>query len=318
MIMTKTPLRISFAGGGSDMEYYYKDAPGMVVSTAIDKYIYIAINPKFDNKIRASYSKTEIVDNVGDLQHELIRECLNLADIKGGIEIVSIADVPSGGTGLGSSSAYVVGLLNGLLSLQKEQLANAACRVEINRLKKPIGKQDQYIAAYGGFQTFRFYSDGTVDVDKVECLPVVQKDLENRLMLFYTGVNRESKKILAVQKKEFNGDTRLILRKMTGVAKDMRTAIKGARLDFFGELLDINWQLKKKLTGNISNLMIDEWYRRAKVAGAIGGKICGAGGGGFMLFYAPPEKHVAIKRALMLEPIKFSFEPSGSEVIYNK
>ena len=330
MIVTKTPLRISFVGGGSDMEYFYKEEPGAVISTTINRYIYIAINPKFDNKIRASYSRTEIVDNVEGLQHELIRECLRSADINGGIEIVSIADIPSGGTGLGSSSAYVVGLLNGLFAyrgskypgavgvLSSEILARMACQVEIDDLKKPIGKQDQYIAAYGGFQSFRFNSDGTVDVDPVECLPKVQKELESKLLLFYTGIHRNSDKILAGQKSQFNKERQGVLREMVGIVREMRVAIKLNQLDYFGELLDKNWQLKKRLNGEVSNLVIDEWYKKAKEAGAIGGKICGAGGGGFLLFYAPQDKHSAIVRSLGFKPTKFSFEPKGSEVVYNQ
>jgi len=330
MIIVKTPLRISFAGGGSDMEYFFKNEPGAVISTTIDKYIYIAINPKFDNKIRASYSRTEIVDNVEDLQHELIKECLKLAKIEGGIEIVSVADIPSGGTGLGSSSAYVVGLLQGLFAFQRikyhipvvqilpEILAREACKVEIDKLGKPIGKQDQYIAAYGGWKSFRFNSDGTVDIDPIECLPKVQKELESRLILFYTGINRASDKILTGQKNEFNNKTKKVLREMVGITREMRVAFRTNRLDDFGELLEENWQLKKRLNGEVSNPLIDEWYGKAKKAGAIGGKICGAGGGGFLLFYAPQDKHSEITRALQLKPVDFSFEPKGSEIVYNE
>lgn len=323
MIVTRTPLRISFAGGGSDMEYFYKDTPGAVISTAIDKYIYIIVNQKFDSKIRASYSQTEIVEDVEDLQHELIRECLKLAGIEGGVEIVSIADIPSGGTGLGSSSAYTVGLLNGIFAHQHrrvspEHLARMACDVEITRLKKPIGKQDQYISAYGGWQSFRFNSDKTVEIDYIECLPKVQKELESRLVLFYTGISRSSDKILKGQKTEFNGETRKALQEMTGIVREMKVALKMNQLDYFGKLLDKNWQLKKRLNGGVSNPLINEWYRKAKKAGAIGGKICGAGGGGFLLFYAPKNKHSAIARALSFKPTKFSFESKGSEVIYSE
>ena len=323
MILTRTPLRISFVGGMSDMEYFFKEEPGAVLSTAINKYIYIAINPKFDNKIRASYSVTEIVDDVEDLRHELIKECLRLAEIDGGIEIVSIADIPSGGTGLGSSSAYVAGLLNGLyackgIAITPEYLAQMACQVEIERLKKPIGKQDQYIAAYGGWRTFRFNTDGTVDSDLVECLPKVQKELESRLIMFYTGVYRQSDKILAAQKSRFNKERQGVLREMVGIVHEMRVAIKLNQLDYFGELLDKNWQLKKRLNGDDSNLLIDNWYRNAKEAGAMGGKICGAGGGGFLLFYAPQDKHTAFSRSLGFKPTNFSFEPNGSNVVYSE
>ena len=333
MIVTKTPLRISFAGGGSDMDYFYKDEPGAVITTAINKYIYIIINPKFDNKIRVSYSRTEIVDKVDDLQHELIKECLRFTEIEKGIEIVSVADIPSGGTGLGSSSAYVVGLLHGLFQFRsmkyqipseywhncpKDALAHMACAVEIDRLKKPIGKQDQYIAAYGGFQSFRFNADRTVDVDPVECLPKVQRDLESRLLLFYTGIHRNSDTILADQKSRFNKERQGILREMVGIVREMKVAIKLNQLDYFGELLDKNWQLKKRLNGGVSNILIDGWYRKAKEAGAIGGKICGAGGGGFMLFYAPPDSHKAIARSLGFKPTSFSFEPDGSRIVYSE
>jgi D-glycero-alpha-D-manno-heptose-7-phosphate kinase len=204
MIISRTPLRISFVGGGSDISAYYKHSPGAVVSTAINKYIYITVNKKFDNKIRASYSKTEIVNNVNELEHEYIRESLKKVGIRGGIEITSIADIPSGGTGLGSSSSFIVGLLNALYAykgkhVSAERLAKEACEIEIDILKKPIGKQDQYIAAYGGLQYIRFNKDESVNVDPIIVAKEVRQKLENRLILLYTGLTRSSSKILSKQ-----------------------------------------------------------------------------------------------------------------------
>ncbi len=325
MIIVKTPLRISFAGGGSDIDYFYEKDMGAVVSTAIDKYIYITVNKKFDSKIRASYSKTEMVDRVADLNHELIRESLRMVGINNGIEITSIADIPSSGTGLGSSSSYTVGLLHSLYAHQgkhvsREKLAQEACEIEIEKTGKPIGKQDQYIASYGGLQYIQFNSDESVFVEPIICRPETKRKLESRLLMFYTGTTRSSGKILSEQKKKVLGDkqNRKVLKEMVMIAQQIKKDLNNNSLGNFGALLDRNWQLKRKLSGRISNPQIEEWYRIAKEAGAVGGKICGAGGGGFLLLYAPENRHSDIKKSLPLEPMKFSFEPQGSRVIYKE
>ena len=324
MIISRTPLRTSFVGGGSDLAAFYRTSPGAVVSSAINKYIYITVNKKFDNKIRASYSVTEIVGEVDELKHELIRECLKLLDIDGGIEITSVADIPSQGTGLGSSSSYTVGLLNALYAYKgmhvgAERLAREACEIEIVRCSKPMGKQDQYIAAYGGLQYIRFNPDETVFVDPIIHLRDVRMELEKRLLLFYTGLTRPSDSILSEQtdNTEQQEEKREVLRKMVELAGELSDALTRNELEAFGEILHEGWLEKQKLARNISTPTINDWYERAREHGAIGGKILGAGGGGFLLLYAPPEKHNDIIRALPeLRQFPFRFEQQGSKIIY--
>jgi len=324
MIISRTPLRISFVGGGSDLPAFYQQEAGAVVSTAINKYIYITVNPKFDGQIRASYSRTEIVDHVDELKHELIREALKLVRIDRGIEITSISDIPSRGTGLGSSSTYTVGLLNALYAYRNyfagaERLAREACIVEIERCGKPIGKQDQYIAAYGGFRFIRFNFDGSVFVDPIVCAPETRERLQDGLLMLYTGLVRSTDDILREQSHNTQTDEekRASLRRMVGLAEQMREALLRNDLDGFGEVLHAGWTEKRKLASGISKPCIDEWYERARAHGAIGGKILGAGGGGFLLLYAPPERHPEICEALPeLRPIDFRFSQEGSKLIY--
>lgn len=324
MIITRTPLRISFAGGGSDLPAFYEQEQGAVVSTAIDKYIYITVNPKFDHKIRASYSVTEITDSVEEVRHELIREALYLLEITQGIEITSISDIPSQGTGLGSSSTYTVGLLNALYAYRghmagAERLAREACFIEIERCAKPIGKQDQYIAAYGGLQFIRFNPDGSVFSDPIICSPRTRRRLEQGLLLLYTGLTRRADDILSEQSRETRSDDakRVSLRNMVKLAYQLQEALSRDDVEAFGEVLHAGWLEKRKLANGISNGQIDEWYERARAAGAIGGKILGAGGGGFLLVYADPARHADICRALPeLRPVPFHFCPQGSKVIY--
>ncbi|RME97543.1 MAG: GHMP kinase [Chloroflexi bacterium] len=324
MIITRTPLRLSFVGGGSDLPAFYEKEQGAVISTAIDKYIYLTVNPKFDHKIRASYSVTEIVDSVAEVQHELIRESLKLIGIEQGIEITSISDIPSQGTGLGSSGSYTVGLLNALYAYQghlagAERLAHEACHIEIERCGRSSGKQDQYIAAYGGLEYIRFNPDGTVFVDPVICSPQTKRELQQNMLLFYTGLTRKANNILQVQSRETRNDAakQATLKEMVGLAHQLYQALSENKADAFGEILHAGWTLKRRLVNGISNDKIDTWYARARAAGAIGGKLSGAGGGGFLLFYAKPEHHAAIKQALSdLRFVPFNFCPQGSKVIY--
>ena len=324
MIVSRTPLRVSFVGGGSDLPAFYGQEPGAVVSTAIRKYIYITINAKFDHKIRASYSRTEIVDSVDELQHELIREALQVTGIHKAIEITSISDIPSRGTGLGSSSTYTVGLLNALYAHQAhlagaERLAREACEIEIERCGKPIGKQDQYIAAYGGLKYIRFNPDGSVFVDPIICAPETRRRLQQRLLMFYTGLTRRADDILAQQSLNSVSDEekRASLRRMVSLAGQIRDAMNRDELDGFGEVLHANWMEKRRLARGITNPTIDRWYEIARAHGAIGGKILGAGGGGFLLLYARPRQYADICRALPeLRPIPFQFCPQGSKIIY--
>lgn len=324
MIISRTPLRISFAGGGSDLPAFYERELGAVVSTAINKYIYITVNPKFDRKIRASYSRTEIVDSREELQHELIREALDLTGIDGAIEITSISDIPSQGTGLGSSSTYTVGLLNALYAhlghlAGAERLAREAVHIEIDRCGHPIGKQDQYIAAYGGLKYIRFNPDGSVFTDPIICRPETRQQLQKRLLLLYTGLTRRTSDILSQQSHNTTNDEskRDRLRRMVALAEQLYQALNDNDLDGFGETLHAGWQEKRGLSEGITRPTIDSWYKKARTHGAIGGKILGAGGGGFLLLYAPVERHQDICRALPeLRPISFGFEPQGSKLIY--
>jgi D-glycero-alpha-D-manno-heptose-7-phosphate kinase len=324
MIISRTPLRISFVGGGSDLPAFYQQEAGAVVSTAINKYIYITVNPKFDGQIRASYSRTEIVSHANELKHELIREALKMVRIDGGIEITSISDIPSRGTGLGSSSTYTVGLLNALYAYRNyfagsERLAREACMIEIERCGKPIGKQDQYIAAYGGLKFIRFNSDENVFVDPIVCAPETRERLQEGLLLLYTGLVRSADDILCEQSHNTQTDEekRAGLRRMVDLAEQMREALLCNDLGGFGEVLHAGWTEKRKLASGITKPCIDEWYERARAHGAIGGKILGAGGGGFLLLYAPPERHPEICEALPeLRPIDFGFSQQGSKLIY--
>ena len=324
MIISRTPLRISFVGGGSDLKSFYHQAKGAVVSTAIKKYIYITVNKSFDNKITVRYSKEEKVDRLDKLEHNLIREALRLLDISGGIDISSTSDVPSEGSGLGSSSSYLVGVLHALYAFKgrhvsARQLASDACRIEVEVLGKPIGKQDQYIAAHGGMQYIQFNADETVFVDPVIFSPETKKKLEERLLLFFTGVTRSSDVILAKQKNNIVKDSlkRSVLSKMVVLAEEMKKSLQRNKINTFGELLDENWKLKKQMADGITSPQIDKWYALAKRNGAQGGKILGAGGGGFLLLYAPRNRHSKIRRALSeLRQVNFEFEPQGSKIIY--
>ena len=324
MIISKTPLRMSFVGGGSDLPSFYEKSEGAVVSTTIDKFMYIWMNPKFDQDIRISYSITEDVTSASKIKHPLVREALKKLNIEGGIEIASIADIPSKGTGLGSSSAYTVGLLNALHVYKKEyapaeDLAREACEVEIDILKEPIGKQDQYASAYGGFNFIRFHQDGRVSVDPIICLKETRKRLEKNLLMLYTGKTRSASNVLADQKKNTENDSQKfkIMQAMVKLAHVLREELQKNNLDSFGEILHKNWILKKQMAGGISNPEIDRWYDLGLKNGAIGGKILGAGGGGFLIFYAPEEKHEQIVNALPeLRPIDFDFEYQGSKIIF--
>jgi len=321
MIISKTPVRISFAGGGTDLKEFYSKKAGSVTSTAINKYVYVTVNKKFDNDIRVSYSKTEIVSNVNDIQHELVREALKLTGITKGVEITSIADIPSHGTGLGSSSSFIVGLLNALYAYKGEMksakfLAEQACQIEIDILGSPIGKQDQYIAAFGGLQHIRFNPDESVFIDPVICSPSVKKHLQDSLLLFYTGTTRPSSSVLNEQRANTSSkmDT---LEKMQSQSEQIKTAIVSGNLEAFGKLLNEGWLLKKQMASNISNSDIDAYYETAMKAGATGGKILGAGGGGFLLFFCQREKQDAVRSALSnLQETYLAFEPQGSKIIY--
>ena len=322
MIISRTPLRISLMGGGSDLPAFYRAELGAVVSTTIDKYIYITVNRAFDHNIRASYSRTEIVDHVDKVAHPLIREAMKHTGVLQGVEVTSIADVPSHGTGLGSSSSYLVGLLNALWAYQgvhasARRLAREACQIELDVLGEPIGKQDQTIAAYGGLQQIRFNPDDSVFVNPVVCHKSTRQALEQHLQLYYTGITRSASEILARQTKQIPGK-REALRQMVGMAEEVYDILCNNRpLDRIGELLHTSWELKRQLASGITNKEVDRIYDAARHAGALGGKLAGAGGGGFLLLWIEPDDQHRVQEALApLRAFPMRLEPEGSKIIY--
>lgn len=324
MIITQTPLRISFAGGGTDFADYYKIDGGCVISSAIDKYIYVVIKERFDDKIRVGYSKTEMVDSVDDVEHELVRECLRKTGITHGVEISTMADIPSEGSGLGSSSSVTVGLLNAMYTYKGEPrpasvLAEEACEIEIDILGKPIGKQDQYIAAFGNMRFISFMPSGDIKTDMVTIDPEARERLGGNLLLFFTGVTRNSSKILCHQKQNI-GSRMSSLNGIRAQAESVHKYIIDGQIDKIGEILNEGWLLKKTLAKNVSNGAVDEMYETAMAAGAIGGKIAGAGGGGFLLLYCGPERQAAVRESMKgigLKELSFRLERDGTKVIFN-
>jgi D-glycero-alpha-D-manno-heptose-7-phosphate kinase len=325
MIITKTPLRLSFVGGGSDIASYYRKHGGAVLSTSIDKFVYITVNKRFDHTLRISYSRTEEVATVADIQHPLVRAVLTKLCVDGGVEITSIADVPSRGTGLGSSSAFTVGLLHCVHAYRgvyrsRADLAAEACEVEIDILHEPIGKQDQYGAALGGINLIRFNPDETIDVEPIYAPPGVIDALERSLVMFYTGITRSASAILRRQDLELPLDAKKhrAMRRMVELTEVMRRSLMLSDVAAVGDILHESWTLKRSLNSDISSDFIDETYRVAMQTGATGGKLLGAGGGGFMIFFAPPARHDALRRALdHLRPIEFHFERQGTSVIFH-
>ena len=323
MIVSKTPLRMSFVGGGSDLPVFYREEVGAVLSTTIDKYMYICVNKKFDGRIRISYTQTEEVEHIESIQHPLVREALSLVGIQGGIEIASMADIPSKGSGLGSSSAYTVGLLNALSAYQNqfsssEKLARQACEIEIDRCGEPIGKQDQYAVSYGGLNLIRFHPDDSVSVDPVICRPSVLQELENSTLVFFTGRTRSASAVLANQSAALRAsDRRALLRRMVQLAFEMKEQLESGTLDCVGDLLDENWRLKAQLSAGISDPQIDAWYETGMSHGARGGKLLGAGNGGFIMFYAPQDEHDRIAAGLAgLQRVKFRFDRNGAQIVF--
>lgn len=323
MIISQTPLRMSFAGGGSDLPAFYRKFGGAVVSTAIDKFVYVGVNKKFDESIRISYSRTEEVGTVDEIEHQLVREALRMLSIPGGIEITSIADIPSRGTGMGSSSSFAVGLLHALHAYRQqyvspEALAAGSSRLEIDLCGEGIGKQDQYAAAYGGLNFIEFHQDDTVSVHPIICGREMIGELERWLMMFYTGVTRRAGTILDGQSAAMESDCvkQDIARNMVSLAHQLRDELQRERLERFGEILHENWEMKKKLADGISNAEIEGWYQCARDKGALGGKLLGAGAGGFLMFFVPPHRQKAVRDALSgLRQIPFGFERRGSRII---
>lgn len=323
MIISRTPMRVSFLGGGSDLSVYYSRGYGQVLSTAIDRYIFITVNKKFDDLIRVSYSKTEMVDHVDKVEHNIIREAMKIVGVERGVEIVYMGDIPLGsaGIGLGSSSSLAVGVLNALYAyvgkhVSAERLAREASEIEIERLGHPMGKQDQYAAAYGGFNCFRFNKDESVFVDPIIWKRATREALNSKLLMFYTGVERHSSTILADQQDGIK-DNAAYLDEMVALSEVMREMLVKNELHAVGELLHQGWMGKRKLAPGISSPRIDELYELARGAGAVGGKILGAGGGGFLMLYVDEQDQDRVRAALSdLKESPFRFEPQGSKIIY--
>jgi D-glycero-alpha-D-manno-heptose-7-phosphate kinase len=322
MIIVQAPLRVSLFGGGTDFRAYYLEEGGCALTTAIDKYIFVTIKKRFDHLVRVGYTKTEMVEDIDHLQHELIREALRKTGVAGGIEITTMGDIPSAGSGLGSSSTVTVGALQACYSLRgeivtAEQLAREACEIELDILNKPIGVQDQYIVAYGGLRLLHFQPDGHVVAEKLKIDPASRRRLNDNLMLFFTGVTRNADTILAEQTRNIDNKWE-VLRKIKDMAYIARHELTLGNVDAIGEMLHEGWMLKKQLAQRISNSVLDEMYAVARQAGAIGGKITGAGGGGFLLIYCLPEYQEKVRHALIgLQELPFNLESDGSKVIFN-
>jgi len=322
MIGTRTPFRISFVGGGSDLRSFYRNSPGAVVSTSINRYMYIFIHQLFANHIQLKYSKTELVKSIKDIVHPIFKAALSKFKLSG-IDINSIADIPAG-TGLGSSSSFTVGLLHALYSysnrfVSAEELAQEACNIEIDILREPIGKQDQYAAAYGGLNHIIFYSNEEVFVEKIVMNPQKYEELQGNLLMFYTGESRDASSILSSQNKNISENIGTVntIKDMVFLANELKKSLMGSNIDAVGEIMHDNWQLKKKLSKKISKEYIDVIYDKALKNGATGGKLLGAGGGGFLLFYCPRDNHEKLRFALSeYQELKFNFDNSGSRLIY--
>lgn len=322
MIITQTPLRISFAGGGTDFKGFYDQEYGAVVSTAIDKYIYVIVKERFDNLIRVGYTRTEMVEKVDDIQHELVREALRMVGIDKGIEVSTMADIPSEGSGLGSSSTVTVGLLNALYAYKgetvtAEALARKACEIEIEVLGKPIGKQDQYIAAYGGIRHFRFLPNEEVRTTSIDLDEGARQRLCESLLLFWTGTTRKSSDVLSEQRSNIDQKMRLLV-EMRDQADELARLLKVGAIASLGQTLREGWLKKKQLASGITNSQIDELFELAMAGGAIGGKVTGAGGGGFFLVCTPPENRAAVRKKLAhLRELPINLSRDGSKVIFN-
>ena len=326
MIISKTPLRMSFFGGGTDFKTYFENSRfgyGSTISTALDMYVYITVNKRFDDGIRVVYYGNELVDTVAEVKHDIIRNALEIAGIEKGIEIIYSADIPMSGAGVGlsSSSALAVGVMNALHAykgekVSQEQLAREACDIEINRIGQRIGIQDQFAVAYGGFRRYRFYANGEVTAEPVVCKRENLERLKENLLLFYTGKGRDSRKILNEQSETITQKMQRLDSLVEAVDRNYEHLTSG-NVDQWGYELDSAWKIKKTFAGGVSTPEIDAMYDKAKAAGALGGKILGAGGGGFMLLYVPKEKQEAVRSALReFREITYSFEAAGSQIVF--
>ncbi len=322
MMITQTPLRISLAGGGTDFSNFFAHHGGAVVSSAIDKYVYVIIKERFDSSIVVNYSKKEIVDSVSDIRHELVRGAMEITGLSSGVEITTLADIPSQGSGLGSSSSVTVGLLHachayGGRLVDARSLAQEACEIEIQQAHKPIGLQDQYIAAFGHLCLIQFQKNKTVVIRRLQMTESARRRLGDNMLLFFTGRTRSSASILAEQKRRTAQNTPLLC-SLASLALELAASLEKGEVEATAYALDEGWRLKRQLASGIADEALDRLYERAKAAGALGGKIAGAGGGGFLLLYVPGPRQEDVRAELSdLRELPFHLERDGSKVIFN-
>jgi D-glycero-alpha-D-manno-heptose-7-phosphate kinase len=322
VIITQTPLRVGLVGGGTDLPGYYREHGGRVLNTAIDKYVYVIVKQRFDDDVYVNYSTKEIVSRVEDLQHELVREAMHMAGVRGGVEITTLADIPSAGSGLGSSSSVTVGLLHALFAYQgrqvtAEELADRACAIEIDRCRKPIGKQDQYAAAFGGICDIHFGPGDRVFVDQLKLTSSVRRDIQDELLLFYTGITRSADTILSEQTANIS-DRLPQLDELRDLAGEAASGLRAGDVNALGTALNKSWQVKRALASGVSNSEIDEAVEASLAAGATGAKVTGAGGGGFLLVVCPLESQRAVREKLAhMKELPINIEPFGSRVVLN-
>jgi D-glycero-alpha-D-manno-heptose-7-phosphate kinase len=327
MIVSRAPVRFSLGGGGTDLPSYSREHGGYVVAAAVDKFVNVCVARRFQNNIRLAYSESEIVDSVDQIKHRIFKAALTMTGIPRGIELHSLADVPAN-TGLGSSSSFTVALLNGLHAYKREfvpaeQLAREACELEIDILKEPIGKQDQYIAAYGGIGAMTFNPDGSVDVERLPLRDEVIDDLESNLIIYYSGVERAASTVLKEQAKTISANKDAAVERMhriKALGHETKRILLEGRIDVYGEMLHEHWTNKRKLAANMADGTIDEHYEAARNAGAIGGKLMGAGGGGFFMFYVRAGDRRRVHDALAargLRPMRFRFDFDGARIMAN-
>jgi len=327
MIVSRAPVRFSLGGGGSDLPSYCGQHGGFVVSAAVDKFVFVCVARRFYDTIRLAYSETETVDSVDQIRHRIFRAALQGMGFTGGLELHSLADVPAN-TGLGSSSSFTVALLNGLHAFRREsvpaeQLAREACALEIDVLGEPIGRQDQYIAAYGGISAMTFHPDGRVEVERLNLRDEVIDELESRLVIYYSGVERSASSVLVQQAGSIveNRDAAVErMHRIKALGHETRAVLLSGELDGYGEMLHEHWTQKRRLASAMTDQVIDEHYEAARKAGAIGGKLMGAGGGGFFMFYVRPAERRRVQEVLTargLRPMRFRFDFDGARIMAN-
>ena len=327
MIVSRAPVRFSLGGGGTDLPSYSREHGGFVVAAAVDKFVFVCVARRFQDTIRLAYSESEIVDSVDQIRHRIFRAALESIGPKSGLELHSLADVPAN-TGLGSSSSFTVALLNGLHAFKREfvpaeQLAREACHLEIDLLKEPIGKQDQYIAAYGGVSAMTFHPDGSVDVERLPLRDAVIDELESNLVIYYSGIERSASTVLREQAKTItqNKDSAVDrMHRIKALGHETKRILLAGEVDQYGEMLHEHWTNKRKLASNMADGTIDEHYEAARAAGAIGGKLMGAGGGGFFMFYVRAAERRRVSEVLLargLKPMRFRFDFDGARIVAN-